>query len=699
MPRTATPIVPDAELRENIQAKIDSIGSQQVREPIIELYEQRLHRIQTSLLSPEEIAKKRFKRLNKSELLTLALCFLDRLIQLQREGTDTEDTIRQLCERETALLERGYPQSTIAKNQHPLYVNLIRDAIASHSLILSPQNSFTISIPNKDTGQLEDVRLHYAQMYLKYDNAFYSEMKRSTTANNNIKQDHPQPVRLIPYLDKINLLLKSNSYTELAIGIAAVTGRRFSEIVRGNFSVPDAPASPYEFIFEGQLKKSFTASAYVTYSLVPAINVIEAVLRFRSMEKVSSLSNASVRQINDSINAAVNYQVQQHFQENKIISVLVGESRVTVQNLRGVYGEIATHFFCPNRACFPRFLASCLGHLIGDEAVSALNSPSTQHYFHYYLVDEEDKQIDSMGVRLEPAMNQLGSAAQAPRSLPEKEPLSTTNGDLEVLGKSDRTSNPMSDRQVPALADRAILDISLSTKERFQTIQGSYMSEDNTLISLMDDAQKVPLLELELANARHLISSLETQLADARQELADSFDRLSLNDSTAAEPDEKDIESKSENNDETIMLLVRSMSCLVDKFDLFLEQQQLSKTVDLHSTTQKSSTSTYSKKSQSKKTASQSRQASVEQTEKLLNHAIDTIMAHNDRAESAEDKWYIGISPLKSVVNSQVTIKGVVEQRKAEIEQHHAKHDLGRVHNRTHHPGQSYTDVFDFHGE
>lgn len=252
---------------------------------------------------------------------------------------------------------------------------------------------------------------------------------------------------------------------------------------------------------------------------------------------------------------------------------------------------------------------------------------------------------------------------------------------------------------MPDKADRAILDISLSTKKRFQTIQGSYMSEDNTLISLMDDAQKVELLKQELTDAHHLISSLQTQLADARQKLADSFDRLSLNDSTAAEPDEKDIESKSENNDETIMLLVRSMTRLVDKFDLFLEQQQLSQTVDLHSTSQKSSTSTHSKKSQSKKTASQSRQASVEQTEKLLNHAIDTIMAHNDRAESAEDKWYIGISPLKSVVNSQVTIKGVVEQRKAEIEQHHAKHNLGRVHNRTHHPGKNYINFFDFERE
>ena len=312
--------------------------------------------------------------------------------------------------------------------------------------------------------------------------ANHLRVEKKGTANNNIKQDHPQPVRLIPYLDKINLLLKSNSYAELAIALAAVTGRRFSEIVRGDFSVPDAPNSPYEFIFKGQLKKSSTASAYITYSLVPAIDVIEAVLRFRSMEKISSLLGASVRQINDSINAAVNYQVQQHFQENKIISVLVGESRVTVQNLRGVYGEIATHFFCPNRACFPRFLASCLGHLIGDEAVSALNSPSTQHYFHYYLVDEEDKQIDSMGVRLEPAMDR---------------PITETEVEVEVSRSSPKVESPLtteSDLEVPGKSDRAILDISLSTKERFQTIQGSYMSEDNTLISLMNDAQKVALL-------------------------------------------------------------------------------------------------------------------------------------------------------------------------------------------------------------
>ena len=45
------------------------------------------------------------------------------------------------------------------------------------------------------------------------------------------------------------------------------------------------------------------------------------------------------------------------------------------------------------------YITAKLGHLIGGE-LRDRSSPSTQHYFHYYLVDEQDHQIDSMGVKL-----------------------------------------------------------------------------------------------------------------------------------------------------------------------------------------------------------------------------------------------------------------------------------------------------------
>ena len=666
MPRTATPTLPKSSLIENFQAEIDNIGWQNVKERILDLYQQRLDKIQSSALSPEEISKKRFKKLSKNELITLALCFLNRIIELQQKGSDTEDKIRQLCEEETALLERGYPQSTIAKNHYPLYINLIRDAIARQELLLNQQNSYIISVKDRTTGKLEDIRLHYAQLALKYDDAFYLNMKRSTTTNNNRKQNNPKPVRLYPYLDKIQLLLSSKSYSELATGIAAATGRRFSEIVLGNFSFPKTPSSPYEFIFEGQLKKSSAAPAYSTYSLVWAADIIEAIARFHSLNKIQQLSNTSIRQINDSINAAVNYQVKQHFQNTGIVSVLEGESRVTVQNLRGVYGEIATHFFCSNRASFPKFLSSCLGHLIGDEAISGSNSPSTEHYFHYHLIDEQDKQIDSIGVMLD-------------------KNFSTTD---EVQTSQENTHSDNKERQkINSDQPNSIQNIHISTQERFKIFQSkNMMSENDTLIFLMNEAQKVSSLERELTDTRHLISSLEFQLnelTEQRTKAKDTPQQVSSDTTEETVP----VPKPPSNSEDAVMILVKSMSKLTDKLDLLLDRSIIS--------SQGADQEAYRVEVKTKSTNSQ-HDKPVAKTEQLLNHAIDTIMAHNDRAKTQEDKWYIGISPLKDVINSQGTITRIVKQRKAEIDKHHARHDIDRYHNGNFHTHQGYTDFFDF---
>jgi hypothetical protein len=695
MPRTDKPTLPEPKLIATLQSNIALLGWSTIRSQIVGQYEQRLQKNQQSGLTSDEVSKKRFKKLSRNELISLALCFLASLIELQQQKQDTEDTIRQLCESETALLEKGYPRATIAKNHHPLYVNLIRDAVDKKELILNQQNSYLLPVPDPDTSKLFDVRIHYAQLYLKYENSFYVGLKRATTTKNNLKQDRPQPVILPLYLGKVEGLLDSKSYPELATGIAAASGRRFSELIKGRFSLPYSADSPYQFIFEGQLKKQDEAPAYVTYSLVPADELMEAIARLRSFPKIKPLISASIRQINDSMNAAVNYQVQRHFQAPNIVSVLHGESRVTIQNLRGVYGEIATHFFCPNRAAFPRFLASCLGHLIGDEAIASSNSPSTQHYFHYYLINEESQQIDSMGVMLDKADSQLPTPEVKPD---EREQPTTT------AKKHQRT----------------ILHLHTVTKERFQTFRGKDMSENDTVIALMDKAERAEQLERELRDARARISSLEAKLdsieereasPEATEELSSVDDAAPTRSSelvgvSARKPRADDhlvsslpSDSQSlENPTDAVLLLVRSMSQLTSKFDLFLERQFARSSRSSSSlTSPQPLEKDFSASSQVKeRSVSSKNDSSVADTEALLNRAIDIIMAHNDRADSPEAKWYIGINPLKDIINSQVTITRVVKQRKAEIDQHHQKHDLNRYHNGNFHREQGYTDFFDF---
>ena len=717
MPRTSKPILPEAELIENSQAEIDRLGWQTVRNQIIHSYEERIDKIRQTGLSADEISQKRFKKLSRHELITLALCFLTCIVQLHQQGLDTENTIRQLCENETELLERGYPKATIAKNHHPLYINLIRNAIsaepsrstiATNQIVLNQQNSWSIPVPDKDTGELSEISIHYVQMYLKYDTPFYVNLKRSTTASNNIKQDHPQPVRLYPYLETINTLLHSNSYTELATAIAAASGRRFTEIVKGSFSIPDTSTHPYEYLFEGQLKKKDKAPAYLPYSIVPASQLLDAIARFRSLPKIQLLLSATSTKINQSINPAVKYQVEKHFQHSDLVRVLKGESGVTIQNLRSVYGEIATHFFCPYRASFHRFLSLRLGHLIGDEAVDSPNSPSTEHYFHYYLVDEKGEQIDSLGVLL------------------DKSNSSTLSAPPEIF--MEDASGEHQQQQIKTNDKRTIVQTRISTKKRFNQFRGEDMTENDTLISIMDKADKADRaeeLERELMEARAQISSLEAKLNSSVLEL--SVDRPSIAKDTSSQASDSlkqeqnashshDSSNQSEphpvpqhHTNDAVLMLVKSMSQLTSKLSLFLDHQISappsgnSDTNPLPSADPSSpppnshdadlSTIETSSDENSPPVSSSS---SAEDTEALLNRAIDTIMAHNDRSENKTDKWYIGINPLKDIINSQFTISRVVKQRKPEINAHHKQHHINSAHNSHYHRQQRYTDFFDF---
>ena len=80
--------------------------------------------------------------------------------------------------------------------------------------------------------------------------------------------------------------------------------------------------------------------------------------------------------------------------------ILPGEKAVSVHNLRGVYAQICTYFFCPPDRTTARFLQECLGHVISEAELKRSNSSATQYYFHYYLVDDLGGHLSAKGVKL-----------------------------------------------------------------------------------------------------------------------------------------------------------------------------------------------------------------------------------------------------------------------------------------------------------
>jgi hypothetical protein len=227
------------------------------------------------------IAKGQRSKLSKLELEELIAIFITTL-QLLSDAS----SIQQLCQDEIALLEEGYPPASVAKNYLPKYRRAIALAVEEQRIILNKNNSHTYTYFKDGAEHLTTE--HWALTYLKYDRTSYEQFAKSTISNNNSKQDSLQPVNLALYLENVNSLLRSSQPSELAIAIAAVTGRRFSEVIsRGVFRTSD---HPYQLYFQGQLKKrGLVDDEYLIYTLVPAVRILDAAERLRTHRDIAGL--------------------------------------------------------------------------------------------------------------------------------------------------------------------------------------------------------------------------------------------------------------------------------------------------------------------------------------------------------------------------------------------------------------------------
>jgi len=330
-------------------------------------------------------------KLTRDDLGQLALHFVERVKQLS-----SEEEIRNLCRAEITLLEEGYPQSSIGSQYLPVYRRLVGQAIADGALPLTEANSHRINWTKHSTGEQGQSQEHYALAYLKYDRGTYAKLRSTTTGANNQRQDNLQPVNLLLYLAKAQELLHSDEPEELAIAIAALTGRRHTEVVaRGKF---ERTAYAYTLHFEGQQKDPDTPP-FDILTLLPASEVLSAVERFRAMPEIAALVGLGHDAVEiDAFNSRVNRRVEKHF--GSIVPVLEGFKTVSVHRLRGIYGAIAIHYFCPEHKNEHRFLQHYLGHLLDEQGKTLPNAAATQHYFHYRLLGEQGKILSVRGIKV-----------------------------------------------------------------------------------------------------------------------------------------------------------------------------------------------------------------------------------------------------------------------------------------------------------
>jgi hypothetical protein len=472
----------------------------------------------------QRIAASERTRLTKTDLAELIVEFIDRLAIIKNKAK-----IQELCTAEIALLEEGYPQATIGKVYLPMYRKAIQTAVDDGLLPLTKNTSREYTYSKRNSGETGQTIDHFALDYLKYDSATYSQFAGISAERNNLKQDNLQPVNPDIFLAVAADLLNSADPFDLAVGIAATTGRRFSEVVaKGTMT---ATNDLYWISFAGQLKKSTykknaEADSYLTPCLLPAAIVLDAMGRFRQHPRIAALADFSAIEINRSLADSVKRSVIRNFSDTGIVPILPSESAVTVHNLRGIYGEICSHFFCPPDRAVSRFVQERLGHVISADELKRANSSATQHYFHYYLVDSNGQHLGAKGIK-------LGEPTPIEIVADDYEDLNATPVQLELL-TNPTTIKPVSKAAKKANNPPIIIDSSEALPlepdtpaidpQQFAALQQEvsrlwqHLNSSNTAQPQVNQEENTSTkLTQELAIARSHIAELEQEIATLSQ--------------------------------------------------------------------------------------------------------------------------------------------------------------------------------------
>ena len=186
------------------------------------------------------------------------------------------------------------------------------------------------------------------------------------------------------------ILIQSDDWAELVVGLALATGRRLAELLK---TCRFTEKTAYSVWFTGLVKgHGREDEGFEIPTPVRAFLVVEGLQRLRRLIDCTELEP---EQVSQRYNQAVNKVVNQYFGE--LIPVRVTRERLSVHVLRTVYARIATYWYAPQRVADITYMAQIQGHRYildpereegetdDDIQNKRLNYAANANYFDYKL--------------------------------------------------------------------------------------------------------------------------------------------------------------------------------------------------------------------------------------------------------------------------------------------------------------------------
>jgi hypothetical protein len=457
-------------------------------------------------------------------------------------------------------------------------------------------------------------------------------------------------------------LLKHDRWDDIAVGLAALTGRRIGEVLKtGIFS----DATRYTVVFSGQLKRrDKTMKPYEIPTLCEAALVLDAIERLRGLLDCTALE---AEDIDKKYAPAVRKAAAHWF--GGLIPAREGHDDIYTHLFRSIYGQIAVLYFTPMKKYRLDYMSQIYGHywiVNAETEEKKRNYLSTMHYDDYRIV--KDGQIDGrQGIRLgEPGVCVL----EAFQKKEEDQPVS----EMEHTEPEEAESAPEGTLALAEAKKHSLLRITVRTRAIFD-------QEAKRLGTRDIEETQVELL-LRSNYYRQILEALKPLAGKLGVDTNNALDVIAaLQDVKPASPAKaKSGGGKKNQEQHDLEALVADLRQSGTAEPAAYLRSLVEKDAHFRAGLQKRHANVdYSKLSFAQLAGIKTEESANER----FRRGVDAIMEHNAATQEPLRRWYINSGSLRGLVGGRhPAAAAYLESRAAEIQEHHTKYEITPLANR-----------------
>lgn len=221
-------------------------------------------------------------------------------------------------------------------------------------------------------------------------------------------------------VDRAKMLLDSRDWSEVAAGLAVVTGRRCTELLQ---TAEFTYCSAYSVWFTGALKRR-KESMELRFEIPTLASAKHAIAALELLRQRVNTVGLDLETINRKYSPPVAKACDRYFAE--LIPQRAGRGNLYTHLFRTIYARIATHWYAPPSVADVEYMAAIQGHfLIQNEQDTTLRRSlaSTRHYNDYKISDGQGNIDGRQGIRLRDPGVQVLQVFQSAAPQLEPDPL------------------------------------------------------------------------------------------------------------------------------------------------------------------------------------------------------------------------------------------------------------------------------------